>query len=199
MGSGRRFWILGVLLAALPMTAGAEWRAVETVKTYAISGTSGPQLYASIGQRGPTVGGLMRAIAHTSFKLTWTRKYEKRDNSCVLAIARPKLIITYVLPKPASNLAAPTRENWQKFISGVQAHERVHGDFIKEMVGEIEKATLGLTVPDDPGCTKIRTEMTRLLTAISQAQRQRSVDFDRVELTNGGNIHQLVLELVNGG
>jgi len=39
------------------------------------------------------------AIAHTSFKLTWTRKYEPRDGGCVITVNRPKLIITYVLPK----------------------------------------------------------------------------------------------------
>jgi predicted secreted Zn-dependent protease len=187
------------LALLIPAISQAEWQAVEKTQSYSISGRSGPELYASIGKRGPTVSGEMRAIAHTSFKLTWTRKYETRGTNCVLATARPKLIITYALPKPSSDLPSPTRENWQKFITGVQAHERVHGDFIKEMVGEIEKATIALTIPDDPGCTKIRTEMTRLLTEISQAQRQRSVDFDRVELTKGGNIHQLILDLVNGG
>ncbi|MCY1242224.1 hypothetical protein D9M72_551730 [compost metagenome] len=80
----------------------------------------------------------------------------------------------------------------------MRKHELVHGDFIKEMVRAIEGATLGLTVPNDPKCRKIRTEMTKRLGALSQAQRQRSRDFDQVELTDGGNIHQLILRLVNG-
>ena len=69
---------------------------------------------------------------------------------------------------------------------------------IREMVKSIETATVGLSVPDDPKCTKIRAEMTKRLSELSQTQRQRSRDFDRTELSEGGNIHQLILALVNG-
>ncbi|CAG0984869.1 MAG: DUF922 domain-containing protein [Rhizobiaceae bacterium] len=182
--------------AATP--AGAEWQAVERVEAYAISGRSGPELYASIGQRGPKLG-ITRVIAHTTFKLTWSRKYEPRGNACVLAEAKPKLVITYTLPKPSADLPAGVRRNWETFFNGVAAHERVHGDFIKAMVREIEAQSVGLTVEGDPGCKKIRTELTGRLAALSQAQRQKSRDFDRVEMSNGGNIHGLILALVNGG
>jgi predicted secreted Zn-dependent protease len=184
------------ILTAAP--ARAEWKAVEQVETYAISGRSGSELYASIGERGPKLG-ITRAIAHTTFKLTWTRKYEPRGNACVLAAAKPKLIITYTLPKPSGELPAPVSRNWQTFVEGVAAHERVHGDHIKAMVREIEAQSVGLTVEGDPGCKKIRTELTGRLAALSQAQRQKSRDFDRVEMGKGGNIHGLILALVNGG
>ncbi|MGH6760922.1 MAG: DUF922 domain-containing Zn-dependent protease [Phyllobacterium sp.] len=180
------------------MVAHAEWQAVEKVQTYAISGTSGAELYASIGERGPKVGGAVRVIAHTNFKLTWSRQYEPQGNACTLVSARPKLIITYTLPKPASPLPPSTRKGWETFISGVHKHELVHGDIIKDMVKEIEATSVGLSVSGDPECRKIRTELTKRLSALSLAQRQRSRDFDRAELSNGGNIHQLILELVNG-
>ncbi|WP_429818632.1 DUF922 domain-containing Zn-dependent protease [Ensifer sp. B1-9] len=189
--------VVAICLATAPRTAAAEWQAVEKEALYTVNGQTGAELYASIGERGPKAG-LGRAIAHTNFKLTWTRKYEEQAGACVLTTAKPKLIITYTLPKPAKPLPAGTRENWDIFIDGVRKHERVHGDFIKEMVRAIEGATLGLTVPDDPKCRKIRGEMTMRLGALSQAQRQRSRDFDQVELTDGGNIHQLILRLVNG-
>ncbi|SDA96426.1 DUF922 domain-containing Zn-dependent protease [Sinorhizobium sp. NFACC03] len=189
--------VVALCFASTPRCAFAEWQAVEKEAPYAIEGQTGAELYASIGERGPKAG-LGRAIAHTNFKLTWTRKYEEQAGACVLTTAKPKLIITYTLPKPAKALPAGTRENWDIFIDGVRKHELVHGDFIKEMVRAIESATLGLTVPDDPKCRKIRTEMTKRLGALSQAQRQRSRDFDQVELTDGGNIHQLILRLVNG-
>jgi predicted secreted Zn-dependent protease len=75
----------------------------------------------------------------------------------------------------------------------------VHGATIVDMVRKIEAATVGLTVADDPKCSKIRTEMTKRLSALSQAQRQASRDFDRVELGQGGNLQKLILALVNGG
>lgn len=190
--------ILAGLAATSPATA-AEWQPVEKVQTYSIPGVSGAELYASIGARGPKLSIGTRAIAQTSFALTWTRKYETRGDDCVLATAKPKLIITYVLPKPANVLPAPVKANWESFISGVRDHERVHGDYIVEMVKQIEAATVGLTVPGDPNCRKIRDEMTKRLGALSQEQRQRSRDFDQVELSPGGNVHTLILQLVNGG
>lgn len=189
-----------IAVAAAPFAAAASsWQPVEKVESYPVSGASGAELYASIGERGPKLSIGTRAIAQTSFKLTWTRKYETRGNACVLATAKPKLIITYVLPKPRSALPEPMKANWETFIAGVRAHERVHGDYIVEMVRQIEAATVGLTVPDDPKCRKIKDEMTKRLGALSQAQRQRSRDFDRVELSPGGNVHSLILQLVNGG
>ena len=194
--------IAGVLAAAAfagPHARAAEWKAVEREQPYSIRGTTGPELYASIGERGPEVGGLTRTIAHTTFRLTWTRDYQPRDGGCVLASARPKLAITYTLPKPASRLAGTVKANWDMFISGVRDHEKVHGTMIKDMVREIERVSIGLAVENDPNCKKIRQELTRRLAAISQEQRRKSRDFDGVELGNGGNIHQLILRLVNGG
>jgi predicted secreted Zn-dependent protease len=194
-----RFLSLLVGCVALsPNVAQADWQAVENIQAYSVAGKTGAELYASIGERGPKVGNSGRAIAFTNFKLTWTRKYEPRGNACVLAVARPKLVITYVLPKPAERLPPPIARTWDTFISGVRQHELVHGDLIKDMVKKIETVSVGLSVANDPKCQKIRTELTARLGELSRAQRQQSRDFDQAELNSGGNIHQLVLALING-
>lgn len=178
--------------------ARAEWKPVERIETYAISGRDGRELYDAIGRKGPKLG-ISRAIAVTNFKLTWQRDYQPRDGTCTLVSAVPKLIITYTLPEPSERLPDSMQRRWTIFRDGVAAHERVHGDFIKEMVRDIEAQTVGLSVPNDPGCSKIRQEMTRRLSALSQKQRLLSREFDIRELGNGGNVHQLALGLVNGG
>lgn len=175
----------------------AEWKATEKVSTYAVEGSSGTALYESIGERGPKIG-IGRAIAHTTFTLTWSRKYEPRGNSCVLASARPNLTITYTLPKPAQKLPDGVRKNWDIFAAGLAAHEKVHGDHILQMVREIEAYSVGLTEPNDRACKTIRATLTKRLSELSLAQRAKSRDFDKVEMSQGGNIHQLVLALVNG-
>lgn len=181
----------------LPGKAHADWAPVERVEPYAISGTTGPELYASIGERGPRIG-IARVIAHTNFKLTWTRKYERQGNACVLATAKPKLIITYTLPEPKQKMTTEWRSRWQRFIDGVRVHESVHGDHIEEMTRAIEAFTVGLTVEDDPKCVKIKTVMAERLSQLSLEQRQKSRDFDKAEMSDGGNIHRLILDLVNG-
>lgn len=173
-----------------------DWQATERIEPYSVQGTTGLEIYQSIGERGPKLG-IARVIAHTGFKLTWTRKYERQGDACVITVNKPKLIITYTLPKLKSKLSEPLKSRWDTFIAGVTAHEKIHGDFIKDMVKQIETMSVGLTVENDPNCQKIRPQLQARLGELSDAQRARSRDFDKVELSDGGNVHQLILQLVD--
>jgi predicted secreted Zn-dependent protease len=190
---------LACLAVAVPAVADAGWKPVERIEHYAISGRSGIELYRSIGEKGPVIG-IGRAIAYTDFKLLWSRDYRPQaDGSCRLVTARPSLTITYRLPKAPDNLPAPTQQAWRTFIAGIEAHEKVHGDIIVDMVRQIEAVSVGLSAPGDPDCKKVRQALQGKLGPLSQAQRQRGRDFDRDEMRNGGNIHQLIRALVEGG
>jgi predicted secreted Zn-dependent protease len=196
-----RRWVLAlaVLCCALPGAAEAEWKPTERVETYAVRGGSGIELYRSIGENGPKVG-VGRAIAYTTFDLKWSRDYRPQaDGGCMLATAKPWLTIITKLPKPAGKLEPPMQRLWDVFIAGITAHERVHGEMILDMVRKIEAMSVGFTVADDPACRKIRQELTKRLGELSQEQRAKSREFDRIEMSDGGNVHQLILGLVNGG
>lgn len=187
---------LGTLLTA-PAAVARDWKPAEQIKTYAISGASGPALYESIGARGPSAG--VQAIAHTTFKLTWRRDYRPQpDGACVLATARPNLTVIYTWPKAPAKLPSGTAESWQRFISGVETHERVHGEHIVDMVEKIQAFSTGLRAENDPNCQKVRVVLQKRLGELSDEQRQRGRDFDRDELSPGGRVHQLILALVNG-
>ncbi|PRD46003.1 peptidase [Phyllobacterium phragmitis] len=187
---------MGLCLGFTP-TAQAQWKPVERIDTYAVNGRTGIDLYRSIGEHGPKVS-LGRTIAYTTFDLKWSRKYVPEGGGCRLASARPHLIIIYKLPKPSGPLPPETQRLWDKFIKGITAHERVHGEMILDMVKKIEATSIGLTVADDPGCKKIRQELTTRLAALSNEQRRKSREFDKVEMSDGGNVHRLILGLVNG-
>jgi len=176
--------------------AAADWQAVEQVVPYAVTGTTGLEIYRSIGANGPKLGA-GRVIAHTGFKLTWTRRYERQGRACVITVNRPKLVITYTLPKLKTKLSGPVKDRWDTFIAGVTAHEKVHGDFIKELVRDIEAMSVGMRVEDDPDCRKIRPRLQARLGELSKAERARSRDFDKAEMSDGGNVHQLILQLVD--
>lgn len=178
--------------------AQTAWSPTEQVKTYPITGTSGIELYSSIGEHGPEVGRHVRAIAHTDFKLTWTRRYDPQpDGACVISVNRPRLIIIYTLPRPAKALSPELDGKWKPFIAGVRRHEEQHGEMIVSMVKAIEAYSVGLRVENDPKCAKIRTVLTTRLGELSRAQQQQRRDFDKLELSPGGNVHQLILKLVN--
>lgn len=195
-GAATLMLAFGLLLAG--GASAQDWQAVERVDPYTVQGSTGLEIYQSIGERGPKLG-VARVIAHTGFKLTWTRKYERQGNACTITVNKPKLIITYTLPKLKSKLSGPVKARWDTFIAGVTAHEKIHGDFIKDMVKEIEAMSVGMTVENDPNCQKIRPQLQARLGELSNAQRARSRDFDQVEMSDGGNVHQLVLQLVDPG
>ena len=68
--------------------AGSGWQPIEKVSSYRITGKSGAELYASIGENGPEIGGGRRTLAYTTFTLTWTRKYEPQaDGGAGSAVA----------------------------------------------------------------------------------------------------------------
>lgn len=200
MKTNLHFWLALALPILLPLPAlAAEWKAVEKTESYAVSGTTGMELYASIGAKGPLLGET-RTIAYTTFDLKWSREYRPQpDGSCTLVSGKPWLTITYRLPKPAQKLPAPVAENWKRFINGMTAHEKVHGDHIKEMVDRIIATTVGVNVPDDRACKKIRQQLQTPLAEASLEQRARSNAFDREEMSPGGNVHKLILDLINGG
>lgn len=177
--------------------ASANWKPVEKVETYAISGATGIDLYRSIGERGPKIG-MGRAIAYTDFDLKWSRDYRPQpDGSCTLVTARPHVIITYRLPKPSGPLPPAVKAKWESFIAGIIAHEKVHGEMIVDLVKAIEAVSVGLTAADDKGCQKVRADLQGRLGPLSREQRARSRAFDQEEMSNGGNVHRLILALVN--
>ncbi|WP_425349371.1 DUF922 domain-containing Zn-dependent protease [Falsochrobactrum shanghaiense] len=191
--------LLAILGAFTTMSAQASdnWQATEIIQPYAIAGRTAPDLYESIGARGPKIGKI-RVIAHTSYVLTWDRKFDRSNNACTVISATPKLKITYTLPKPSQKLASPVKESWDTFYEGIRTHELVHGDIAKDMTREIVRKTVGLSVPNDPKCQKIRKVLAKEITDMVNVQRAQGRDFDRVEMGNGGNVHQLILAFLNG-
>lgn len=175
----------------------ADWKPTQKVETYAISGSTGIELYESIGRNGPEVGST-RTVAYTTFDLKWSRKYVPSNGGCTITANRPHLIIITKLPKPKGKLPAATQARWDSFIAGIVRHEAEHGEHIVDMTKAIEAYSVGLRVEGDPNCKKIRTVLTERLKQLSEEQRRRSNEFDRVEMGAGGNVHRLILALVNG-
>ncbi|MFD1198849.1 DUF922 domain-containing Zn-dependent protease [Brucella gallinifaecis] len=195
-----RIAVLGIVCCILASEQGQaedNWKAVEIIKPYTISGRTGAELYQSIGQKGPRIG-IGRVIAHTSYVLTWDRKFNHTNNACTIVSAKPKLKITYTLPKPSQKLSPPVKEKWERFYDGIYKHELVHGDTAKEMTREIVRTTVGLSILNDPKCQKMRRELINRINALVAVQRRQGRDFDQIEMGRGGNVEQLVLSLVNG-
>jgi predicted secreted Zn-dependent protease len=189
---------LAALLSFAPVAAlASDWKATEVEKTYAISGETGPELYASIGEKGPMIGPT-RTIAVTNYDLRWRRNYVPEGTSCRLVSAIPFLTITYTLPKPAKKLSGSAATLWGTFIDGIRAHEKVHGDHVKEMTQSILDTTVGMVVENDPQCRRIKEAVKQPILDAGLAYKAKNRAFEEAEMAKGGNVHQLILGLVNG-
>ena len=185
-------------LLSLAVSAHAAGSVEERVVTYPVSGRTGAELYESIGRDGPVLSNGRSTIAHTTFKLTWRRDYRPKNGGCVLAGAVPRLIITYTLPKPSGKLPPDVAASWQRFIGGILAHEKVHGDQIRAMVEAIRAESIGLFEPGDAKCKRIYGSLEPKLKALSDQRQAQSRAYDKVEMAPGGPISRLVFDLIKG-
>jgi len=187
-------------LTALPFSVlAAEFRTTEKIKHYRVSGTTGPELYASIGENGPRISGGRRTIALTQWDLKWRRDYRPQGSACTLRSAKPFFTLIYTLPKPAAKLRGATARQWKTFYDGLTAHEKVHGAYARDMVATILRTTVGLTVEGDPRCRKIRAEVLKRVKAALAEYNARSRAFDREEMAAGGTVERLIGRLLEGG
>ncbi|MGI9356317.1 MAG: DUF922 domain-containing protein [Rhizobiaceae bacterium] len=188
---------------ALPASQAANFKTTERVKHYSVSGTTGPELYASIGQNGPRISGGRRTIALTDWDLKWRRDYRPQSGSggqsCRLRSAKPFFTLIYTLPKPTARLRGATARYWKIFYDGLAAHEKIHGAYASDMVATIIRTTVGLTVENDPRCRKIRAQVLTRVKAALTAYNERSRAFDRHEMAAGGVVERLVRLLLESG
>lgn len=191
-----KHFVLFLLVFITPAQA-ADWQPKAVTKTYGISGSTPIELYKSIGEAGPVIGGGRRVIALTEWALKWRRDYQPEGTACVVKSALPFLTITTTLPKPKAKLTGDVARRWQAFVAGITAHEAVHGSDIVAMTQQIIADTVGLRVEDDAACKAIRAEVLRRVQKAADDYKAKSRAFDQVEMGNGGNVQQLILGLVN--
>lgn len=153
------------------------------VKTYPISGSTGFELFQSIGENGPMGGA---HVAHTDPKIVWKRLFDERGGSCYLVHARPQLSFVQIYPKPSGKLPEATQAVWNRFIAAVRKHEDTHVSMFKQMIVDTQASLAGMFEPDDRTCAKVKASVTARLNEAQDAYRARSRAFDRAELSPGG-------------
>lgn len=187
---------LGVA-ASLALTAAAS--ASVTVKTktvnYAISGKTGDALLDQMDRHGPKHGFLTRAIAQTSYSISWSVDWREQAGSCRIADAAAELSITYSYPRVTSAMTPALKRRWTRFMAGVHKHEETHGRIARQMVNAAERSITGLALKNDPGCRKTQAEVKERIAKIYAKYEERQAEFDRKEHSEGGNVERLVTRL----
>jgi predicted secreted Zn-dependent protease len=182
-----------VLLAT---SASAEVKVSVKQKNYDISGASGTALLDAMDRRGPKHGFLTRAIAQTGYTVGWEIEWAMANGTCRVKNARADLAITYTFPRVTNRLTPELNRRWTKFIKGVRKHEEMHGKLARQMVRAAEREVSGMTMRNDPHCSKSRSIVKRKVAAIYAEYEARQVQFDSKEHRDGGQVEGLVDALV---
>ncbi|MEP9388811.1 DUF922 domain-containing protein [Mesorhizobium sp. KR9-304] len=175
--------------------AAAGVKVSETTRTYAVAGGTGAALLAAMDRHGPKHGFLTRAIAQTRYSVAWTIEWGETRTACRVKKIDGALDITYTYPS-AHGLSPVLERRWTRFLAGVKKHEKAHGDMARQMVGAVEKSVARLSVENDRGCRKARTEVKRRTAAIYAQYEARQIQFDVREHRNGGRVEGLIEALL---
>ena len=92
---------------------------------------------------------------------------------------------------------AEQRAILDRFYDGIVEHEKLHGQFMKDLTQNIQDVSIGLRDENDPGCKKVRAALQAQLKPISDAHVARHSEYDQVEMSPGGAVHQLILAFLN--
>ncbi|MEO0636102.1 MAG: DUF922 domain-containing protein [Pseudomonadota bacterium] len=191
------FLTLGLALATLGSAWASGWPPTERIVTYSVSGADGRAIYDDIGRKGPRITEAQRpVIAHMTFDLKWGRDYKKTGAGCVLTRVQPFLTITYTLPK-AEGVSGELARKWQVFAAGIEVHERQHGAYARMLAEEILAQTRDLTTAsDNANCDGLRAAVQVEVADAFSRYKARNLEFETREMSAGGNVHQLILGLV---
>jgi predicted secreted Zn-dependent protease len=190
--------ILG--FAAVPLVA-ADARAASVESktvTYPISGKNGSELLDAMDRRGPKHGLLTRAIAQTSYTITWAIDWKEKAGDCRLANAAATLSITYTYPQVKGTMSPGLKRGWARFMAGVHKHEETHGRIARQMVDAAEKSLSGLSYDNDRRCRRTQAELKRRIAMTYAKYEARQIAFDEAEHSEGGNVEGLVTSLGKG-
>ena len=190
-----------VLFGACVGLAGEAFAGVkvsEKTVGYDIAGKSGAALLDAMDSRGPKHGFLTRAIAQTRYTVAWTIEWGETRTACRVKSVDGDLAITYTYPRVTENLSRDMSRRWDEFLIGVRKHEKAHGALARQMAAAVEKSIAKLTIKNDKGCRKSRSEVKRRMAAIYADYEARQIRFDVKEHREGGRVEGLIGALTGG-
>lgn len=191
--------IVASIIACLAGNVAAAERDGITVKVtyYEITGETPRDMFLSMVKHGPKDGFRSRAIAQTQYHTDWSTTLSYTKGVCRVVRAEPRATITYIYPRRPAGMSPSVSGRWDRFMAGIVRHERQHGRYVREMLGEAKKSILGLKINGDEDCRRTRAEMKRRVSRIHDLYEAKQRAFDVREHRDGAKIDKLIKAFVN--
>jgi predicted secreted Zn-dependent protease len=147
-------------------------------------------------RKGPRQGFMTRAIAQTAYTVDWDLGVSESKGVCRLRRVNGTLNLTYTFPHVASTSTPALQKRWNRFFTGVRAHEETHGRIAREMMRVTQRSILGLQFADDRQCYKTRREAQLRIGATYAEYEAKQNAFDAREHRDGGHVEHLIAALL---
>ncbi|MCP4185223.1 MAG: DUF922 domain-containing Zn-dependent protease [Hyphomicrobiales bacterium] len=166
----------------------------ENTKTYSVSGKTGKQVHAKLGRRGPWKMRRKHAIAATQRVLDFNNiKFSSRGEKCVIVKMDIHLHLTYYYPRWTNKRFASknAQKLWNRFLSELVLHEKVHGKLFKATARQIYKELEIISKRPFRNCRRMSSFIKSSLTKTFEKGRVKHTAFDRREKKPTAKVRKL--------
>ncbi len=171
--------VFSAIVACCTVAAAGQKNSPTRYVHYGISGTTAPEILASLHRRGPTVYGV-GAYASTKAEFFQKGAMLKTSKSCKLKSYDLQMKFVIKLPKlnNQSALKGSTAKAWSTFEKFVLSHERTHQDIWLGCTGKFINKVTGLS---GPTCDAVEAKALRIWTTSRGECEKRHAAFDAAE------------------
>ncbi|MEO0329667.1 MAG: DUF922 domain-containing protein [Pseudomonadota bacterium] len=172
----------------------------ETTAYYSVVGKTGREIFKSMIDRGPRLGGPKgHALATTEYKYDINNvDVEIKQGRCIPVRVDVVVRVKYTYPRWAGNRGArkSTRRAWKHFEKSVVWHEKQHVKIALDYAKEYQLALKKTRLRSSQNCTATSFSTTWRATRAALKHNRRQRLFDRQDLRPGGRGYEAQLRLL---
>lgn len=194
---------LGIGIAGsflVPQEARADVILNEKTTFYSVKGSTGREIFKSMIDNGPKVGGPNgHALATTEYKYDVRNiDVEIRGGRCIPIDLDVHVDVKYTYPKwlGSSAARATTRAAWRDFYKSVTWHEQQHVKIALDYARDYRKALMRTRLLAKENCTKASFISAWRTTSAALKHNRRQKSFDRRDLRPGGRGYEAQMKLL---
>ena len=193
---------IAVIMLVLSTSFGANARVIlkETTTYYPVTGKTGKEIFKSMLDRGPKLGGPKNhALATTEYNYDVKNvDVEVRRGRCIPIKMDVFVTVKYTYPKWMGSRGAKksTKAAWNRFKKSVVWHEKQHVKIALDYANEYEAALKKTRLRANDNCKSASFTSAWRTTRAALKHNRRQRLFDRKDLRPGGRGYEAQLQLI---
>ena len=174
--------VIGLCLAVLPVSAGADMISSKSYSYFSIGGKTASELDVALSRSGPYMKDTgTHHPGATKMKFTAAVTYESTESRCRIKSARIKVDTKIILPRWKYRKQATRSLGviWDTLSRDIKRHEERHAEIARQYARKVDAALQKL--PSRTTCEQLRADVDKTSERILKAHYADQARFDRSE------------------